>query len=241
MHHKKILLVLTLIFMLIFYKDRKYDTVAVLSIIAMYMFVEIYKYEFLTPDEAVQNIASMYNANQLIASKITSTGDVEIGGNLIVKGNIVSRGNIASNGNIGSSTIKTSSLTAGKGLFDGVELNKLKVNQNAKMFKASIGNFFINENILGKNDYFLASVKMSDNGIVDRNSFGNKFSVTNYAGINTRCDDQTDLKGDVTWNHGFCAVDKAKKTKALYDAAALEIGPIMSWDSVAKYDFVPNQ
>lgn len=78
-------------------------------------FEKVPVYEMLTSDEALQNVASVYNANDMIVNNLTVTGTIKTG-SLTSTGNITSDSlNVAKNTNIGGTLTSTGTITSTNG------------------------------------------------------------------------------------------------------------------------------
>lgn len=133
------LYIILLLTMFYFYMQKKLDFLILTLLIFMTYYNTKNNIENFTTNEAIQNLASMYNSEEIICKKLTVTGDINTSGNI----------NISDN-----KTIKC----------DGI-LNleaKKQINLNTENINSKILNA---ENINSKN-MTVGSLKFEDNKII---------------------------------------------------------------------------
>jgi hypothetical protein len=136
-----IITVLILIFGIAIYPTYKDNlclfTVLVLSFALCVIYISLYRnnndvIEHLQiSGEAVQNVGSIYNSNQMVVGKFTATGDLATGGNLTTDGNLAVKGTVKC-GDIISSQVTTNTLQLQNGWSVSTNNDGLSVQNNGK-------------------------------------------------------------------------------------------------------------
>lgn len=96
--------------------------IALITLIWIYILCDD-KIEHMTSDEAIKNIASIYNTDNMVIKNMTATGNLAVSGNSTVTGNSAIKGNMTISGTTDSSTTKAGAVIVSGGIGVAKQLN----------------------------------------------------------------------------------------------------------------------
>lgn len=99
---KYIFLLISIILSYNFYKNKKYDNIAMITMFILYVLMQ--KNEHYTED-VVQTLSSMYNNGELTATKLTLTGDLRVNGNATIDNTLNTKAIVSDNLTVNKKTL----------------------------------------------------------------------------------------------------------------------------------------